>query len=119
MNEKSMGQVEVLSIDGQKYVIGESLARAAGIAPDKSAKWRRNQIERQMLVRNEDYKDYGEDILFSREAAAKILEYAKKAKPPSGDRPRKSKHGYELDEYGLPILPPQERRGALINPYRI
>ena len=119
MNEKNIGQVEVLSFDGQKYVIGESLAKAAGIAKEKSAKWFNYQIEKRNLVRNIDYRDYGSDILFSLEAAAKIFDNINKPKAEPRGRSSKSRHGYELDEYGLPVLPPQERRGALINPYRI
>jgi hypothetical protein len=111
-------QVEVLSVDGEKYVIGTSLSKAAGIVPENSADWIRHQIARRKLILNEDWKDSDEGILFSFKAAARIFAQIDKPKIVKRGRPCSS-YGYELDEYGLPILPPQKRRGVLINPYRI
>jgi len=119
MNGKSFDQVEVLSFDDAKYVIGNSLFKAVGKASGNFNNWFKNQAKKHKLVHEKDYVHYGEEILFSCEAAVRIFERGNKPKTEPRSSPRKSRHGYELDEYGLPILPPQERRGALINPYRI
>jgi hypothetical protein len=116
MSGKSFDQVEILFFEGAKYVAGESLAKTL----DKnSATWLKWQIHRQNLLLKKDYIYDGENILFSMEAAAMIFAKVHKPKVEKSDRPKKSRYGYDLDEYGLPILPPQKRRGVLINPYRI
>ena len=117
MNESSIGQVEVLSIAGKKYVIGTSLARLLGINQENFDDWLKDQKEKMKIILGIDYIKSEEGILFSFEAAARIFE--KNRKMEAAPRGRRRKSQYELDEYGLPILPPQERRGVLINPYRI
>ncbi|MDR0487047.1 MAG: hypothetical protein LBG91_02245 [Treponema sp.] len=111
-------QVEVLSVDGEKYVTGSSLLNALGTELKSFDDWFKNQKKKQKLVRGIDYIKSESGMLFSFEAATRSFEKADKPTVQRG-RPRKSRYGYELDEYGLPILPPQKRRGVLINPYRI
>jgi hypothetical protein len=118
MNEANAGQVEVLSIDGMKYVTSESFFKVIGIASEKAAHWISNTVKNRKLIRGVDFIDSDEGVLFTFEAATRLFENIKKPKKvkPSSQF---SKRGYPLDEYGLPILPPQKRQGALINPYRI
>jgi hypothetical protein len=117
MEGKSFDQVDVLIFNGEKYVIGNSLAKAAGIAADKANSWIHYQIVEQKLFCQKDYIHNGEEILFTTEAATRLFEKVNKLKKakPSG---RFSKRGYPLDEYGLPILPPPKKQ-ALINPYKL
>jgi len=110
--------VEVLTFDGERYVRGKSLAQAVGIPPESYENWVRYQIKKLALVRKRDYiRRCDEGLLFRPETATRIFDHANK--PKTAPRGRRRESRYALDEYGLPILPPQERRGALINPYRI
>jgi hypothetical protein len=111
-------QVEIISVGGEKYVTGSSLLNALGTESKNFDDWFKNKKYKQKLVRGIDYIDSENGILFSFEAATRIFEKADKPKIVKRGRPCSS-YGYELDEYGLPILPPQKRRGVLINPYRI
>ena len=119
MNEKNIDHVEVLSIDGEKYVLGKSFSKLFGITPDNFDDWFKHQKKKWKLVCGIDYIDSEADVLFFFKTAARIFDYINKPKAGHQGRPSKSRHGYELDGYGLPILPPQKRRGTLINPYRI
>jgi hypothetical protein len=115
MNEKSIGQVEVFSIAGEKYVIGKSLAGLLGVDAENFDKWFKDQKEKMKIVRGLDYINSEEGILFCFEAATLIFEKNRKMeKTPRGRRRRSP---YPLDEYGLPILPPQKWEGPFINPF--
>ena len=50
MNENSLDQVEVLTIDDERYVIGTSLAKVIGISPNSYEGWIRRQIKKLELV---------------------------------------------------------------------
>ena len=110
--------VEVLSIGGEKYVVGKSLAETLGITPDNFDNWFKNKKNKKQIICGIDYIDSEVGALFFFNSASRIYENANKPKKPK-ENMRKSRKGHELDECGLPVLPSQRRRGELINPYRI
>jgi hypothetical protein len=119
MNVVEAGQVTVLSFNDIEYISGDSVYKATGKKVKNPRKWLDAQIYKHGLVNKKDYIGLGDEVLFTPEAATIILERTVKVKVKKTECPKKSRHGYELDEYGLPVLPPQKRRGELINPYRI
>ena len=118
-NEKGIGQATVLSFGEERYVIAESLLKALGKKWKNPDVWIHEQIKKQRLVIKKDYFDFGEGVLFSFEVAVKIFAQCHKPKKAySEDRPKVSKHGFPLDEYGLAIVPPAKNQ-RFINPYSL
>ena len=113
MSENGLGQVEVFSIAGEKYVIGKSLAGLLGVDSENFDKWFKDQKEKMKIVRGIDYIDSEEGILFCFEAATRIFE--KNRKMEKAPRGRRRRSPYPLDKDGLPILPPQKWEGPFIN----
>jgi hypothetical protein len=106
-------QIETLAVDGVKYVIGESLFNAAKQKSVQYKYWINKQIKSCGLIRGVDLINFDKGVLFTFEAADKIVQQIKLE-----TKPARVVLGF--DEDGLPILPPQKtRHKALINPYRI
>jgi hypothetical protein len=105
--------VETITLAGDKWVAGMSLYKAIGESGNFTG-WMNYQKKR--LKNGIDYIPYMDDFLFTEEAALKI--YNKKKPQRKTDGVKRSRYGYPLDEYGLPILPP-EKHSSFINPYRV
>jgi hypothetical protein len=107
--------VKVITVDGEKWVTSESLQDACGNR-ERPDRWLRKK--KRDLIENADYKKFDNGLLFSFKSAVKIFEAAR-AQKPALPKTKRGRQSYPLDEYGLPVLPPEKRKGPLINPYRI
>jgi hypothetical protein len=91
--------VDVITIDGAKWVPADSLQACLNIKKETKA-WFRSCVAKFKFRNKTDWLG-SPHFVFSPEAADTIL---------SNTTP--------LDEYGLPILPPEKRKGPLINPFK-
>jgi hypothetical protein len=110
-NKENTGQLEVITLDGEKWVIGESLRKFDRSGEYSFSAWIKQRIEALKLKNGIDYIR-SEGILFSTGAAVRIIDYECRKSAPKPNPKKKN-----VDEYGLPILPPPKRRGPLINPF--
>ena len=115
-NKKNAAQLEVITLDGEKWVIGESLRKFDRSGDDCFSTWIKRRIEALKLKDGTDYIRC-EGILFSTGAAARIIDYERQKNAP------KPKHlsmaERRMERINNPVDIPPKRRGALINPFDI
>jgi hypothetical protein len=112
-DKENAGQVEAVTLDGEKWVIGESLHKFDHKVSASFAAWIKLRIESLKLKNGIDYRhDDIHGYLFTIASAQRIIDYERRKSAPKPNPKKKN-----VDEYGLPILPPPKRHGPLINPF--
>ena len=116
------GQLEVIMLDGERWVLAESLHRALGVDGEYDT-WFNTVIKEFHLKSKLDYAHPRvEGDALSIGAAQRVIDRLRhkeaiaqmKANPK-----RRNRRGVEVDEYGNPVHPPrpEKRRGRLITPW--
>jgi phage anti-repressor protein len=111
-NKESAGQLEVITLDGEKWVIGESLRKFDRSGDDCFSTWIKQRIEALKLKDGTDYIRC-EGVLFSTGAAARIIDYERQKKAPKPKRLSMAER--RMERINNPVDTPPKRRGILIN----
>jgi phage anti-repressor protein len=111
-NKESAGQVEVITLDGEKWVIGESLRKFDRSGEKNFSTWIKRRIEVLKMKNGTDYI-CSEGILFSPEAVVRIIDYERQKSAPKPKHLTMSERRTER----INNPPPEKRRGPLINPF--